>query len=201
MRSIALFCGSSPGRDSHYRSAATGFGRAVAARGLTLVYGGGAVGLMGAAADGALASGGRVVGVIPRFLLDREVGHAGLTELVVVPSMHERKAEMAERADAFVALPGGVGTLEELFEIWTWTLLGLHAKPCGLLNVDGYFDPLLGFLDRTVAEGFVAAADRARLQVGDDAEELLDRLASAPPAPRPKWLREQLGDAPGDALE
>ncbi len=156
---------------------------------------------MGAAADAALAADGQVVGVIPRFLLEREVGHSGLTELVVVPSMHERKAAIAERVDAFVALPGGVGTLEELFEIWTWTLLGLHAKPCGLLNVDGYFDPLLAFLDRAVDEGFVSAGHRALLQVGDAPGELLDRLATAGTPPRPKWLREPFDDRSGERVD
>lgn len=201
MRAIALFCGASEGRHPRYRAAAGEFGRAVAERGLTLVYGGGALGLMGAAADGALAAGGRVVGVIPRFLLEREVGHRGLSELVVVPSMHERKAEIAARADAFVALPGGVGTLEELFEIWTWTLLGLHAKPCGVLDVGGYFDPLLAFLDRAAAEGFVSAADRERLLVGGTPGELLERLARATPAPRPAWLRDELGDGSAERFE
>jgi uncharacterized protein (TIGR00730 family) len=184
---VAMFCGSLAGHDPRYRAAAAEFGRTLAEREIALVYGGGSVGLMGIAADAALAAGGTVVGVIPQFLLDREVGHGGVTELVVVASMHERKSTMAARADAFVALPGGVGTLEELFETWTWTLLGLHAKPCGLLNVAGYFDPLLAFLDRMVAEGFVAAEHRALLQVSDDPAKLLDLLATVPPAPV-KWV-------------
>ena len=198
MRSIALFCGSLHGLDPRYAAAAAEFGRAVAGRGFTLVYGGGAVGLMGVAADAALAAGGTVVGVIPRFLFEREVGHGGVTELVVVESMHERKAAMAERADAFVALPGGIGTLEELFESWTWTLLGLHAKPCGLLNVGGYFDPLLEFLDRMVSAGFVSAGHRARLQVAARTEELLDQLVSA--AARPGGPRPEGGDVPAERL-
>lgn len=187
MRSVALFCGSLTGRDPRYAEAAAAFGRTLAERGIRLVYGGGSVGLMGVAANAALGAGGVVVGVIPQFLLDREVGHGGVTELVVVSSMHERKSAMAARADAFVALPGGVGTLEELFETWTWTLLGLHAKPCGVLNVAGYFDPLLAFLDRMVAEGFVAAEHRDLLQVEDDVSTLLDRLDAAPSA-AVKWL-------------
>jgi uncharacterized protein (TIGR00730 family) len=187
LRAVALYCGSLTGRDPRYREAAETFGRTLAGRGLDLVYGGGSVGLMGIAANAALAAGGVVVGVIPQFLLDREVGHGGVTELVVVSSMHERKSIMAARADAFVALPGGVGTLEELFETWTWTLLGLHAKPCGVLNVAGYFDPLLAFLDRMVAEGFVAPEHRDLLQVDDDPAALLDRLAAAPVV-AVKWL-------------
>ena len=197
MRAIGMFCGSLFGHDPRYRAAAAEFGRTVAGRGLTLVYGGGAVGLMGVAADAALSAGGTVVGVIPQFLLDREVGHGGVTELVVVGSMHERKAAMAARSDAFVALPGGVGTLEELFETWTWTLLGLHSKPCGLLEVNGYFSPLLGFLDNMVAEGFVAADHRALLRVSERPAELLDLLAAAPAPPRPKWLEEEIGASEG----
>lgn len=142
---------------------------------------------MGVVADAVLAGGGRVVGVIPRFLMEREVGHSGLTELHVVESMHERKATMAVLADAFVALPGGVGTLEELFEAWTWILLGLHAKPVGLLAVGDFFDPLLAYLDRTVEEGFVAPAQRRLLKVSNDPAVLLARLASAESPPPAKW--------------
>jgi uncharacterized protein (TIGR00730 family) len=187
VRSLAVFCGSRLGRGEAYRAAVAGFGAAVARRGLTLVYGGGRVGLMGVLADAALSAGGEVVGVIPDFLREREVGHGGVTRLVRVDSMHARKAEMSRLADAFVALPGGIGTLEELFEVWTWSLLGLHAKPCGLLDVGGYFDPLVEFLDRTVRERFVSAEHRALLVVESDAERLLDRLAAAPPPPRAKW--------------
>lgn len=200
MRAVGLYCGSLLGRDPRHREAAARFGRAVARRGLGLVYGGGAVGLMGVAADAALAAGGAVVGVIPRFLLEREVGHGGVSELIVVESMHERKAAIAGRADAFVALPGGIGTLEELAETWTWTLLGLHAKPCGVLNVAGYFDPLLAFLDQMAAEGFVSGPHRALLAVAAEPDELLDRLAAAAPPPRPKWLEEEIGHAPGGPL-
>lgn len=187
LRALAVFCGSHSGNDPRHRAAAEELGRELARREVRLVYGGGSVGLMGVVADAALAAGGRVTGVLPRFLHDREVGHRGLTELRLVESMHERKAVMAERSDAFVALPGGIGTLEEIFEVWTWVLLGLHDKPCGLLNVAGYFDPLVEFLDRTVAAGFVGAAQRALLQVAPGVDELLARLASAPVPPPAKW--------------
>jgi uncharacterized protein (TIGR00730 family) len=168
-------------------------GQEIGRRGWQLVYGGGNVGLMGVLADAVLAAGGEIVGVIPRFLVEREVGHAGVTRLLRVDSMHERKARIGELADAFVALPGGLGTLEELFEVWTWNLLGLHAKPCGLLDVEGYFGPLVRFLDRTVEEGFVSAGHRAILAVESDPEALLDRLAAAPSPPAPKWTGH--GDA------
>ncbi|MGE0641276.1 MAG: TIGR00730 family Rossman fold protein [Thermoanaerobaculia bacterium] len=187
MKNVCVFCGSHAGRGERYRIAAEAFGGVLARRGLGLVYGGGHVGLMGVVADAVLAAGGRVVGVIPRFLMEREVGHSGLTELHVVESMHERKATMAALADAFVALPGGVGTLEELFEAWTWILLGLHTKPVGLLAVGEYFDPLLAFLDRTVEEGFVAPAQRRLIRVSDDPAVLLARLASAESPPPAKW--------------
>src|SRR5215207_8224445 len=163
MRSVCVFCGSSSGASPAYGEAARALGAHLAREGLTLVYGGASVGTMGVVADAALAAGGRVVGVIPRGLVAREIAHPGLTELVVVDSMHERKAAMADRADAFVALPGGLGTLEELFEVWTWGLLGIHAKPVALLDADGFYDPLLAFLDRAVDEGFVRAAQRAML--------------------------------------
>lgn len=187
MRSVSVFCGSRLGARPIFRQAAEAFGHAVARRGLTLVYGGGNVGLMGALADAALAGGGEVVGVIPRFLMDREVGHAGVSRLVLVDSMHERKARMAELADAFVALPGGLGTLEELFEVWTWSLLGLHAKPCGLLEVGDYFAPLVEFLDSSVREAFVSPQHRAILSRAGDPEELLDLLAAPQPPPPAKW--------------
>ena len=148
-------------------------------RKLTLVYGGGRVGLMGALADAALAAGGRVVGVIPQMLIDREVGHAGLSQLHVVRTMSERKLLMGDLADAFLALPGGIGTMYELFEAWTWTQLGLHRKLCALLNQDGYYDPLLAFLDRSVAEGFLQPRYRAALLVAADVETALEQLAAA----------------------
>ena len=188
MKNLGVFCGSHSGRGEVYRSAAAEFAREVARRGLTIVYGGGNVGLMGVVADAALAAGGRVIGVLPRFLQERELGHAALTELHLVDSMHERKAKMAELSDAFVALPGGLGTLEELFEAWTWMQLGLQHKPCGLLSVGGFFDPLLAFLDRASEEGFVTANHRALLKVASDPAVLLSKLASAvPPAAAPPF--------------
>lgn len=194
MRAVAVFCGSRLGARRAFREAAAGFGRVLARRGLTLVYGGGNVGLMGVVADAALAEGGEVVGVIPAFLMEREVGHAGLSRLVRVESMHERKATMAGLSDAFVALPGGLGTLEEIFEVWTWNLLGLHAKPCGLLEVDGYFSPLVDFLDRTVEAEFVSREHRELLAVESDPGILLDRLAAAPPPPPAKWVEPGAAD-------
>jgi len=183
---ICVFCGSSPGRRPEFLDAAVELARAVAARGIGLVYGGGRVGLMGALADAALAAGAEVIGVIPRALLDREVGHLGLTEQHVVETMHERKALMAELSDAFVALPGGVGTMEELFEAWTWAGLGIHAKPVALLDVGGYYDPLLEMTDRMVAEGFLHSAYRAALVVGCEPAALLDAIAAYQP-PRDRW--------------
>lgn len=183
MHSLCVFCGSSPGKRPEYLEVARATGRSIAQRGLTLVYGGGRVGLMGAVADAALAAGGRVVGVIPQMLLDREVGHAGLTELRVVTTLSERKLMMADLSDAFLALPGGIGTMDELFEAWTWTQLELHRKPCGLLNQDGYYDALISFLDAAVAEGFQRPRHRAALLVGTGIEALLDRLQAAAQAP------------------
>jgi uncharacterized protein (TIGR00730 family) len=186
---VCVFCGASSGRRPLFAEAAHAFGAALARRGLGLVYGGGRVGLMGALADGALAGGCEVVGVIPRALVDRELAHTGLTELHVVASLHERKARMAELADAFVALPGGFGTLDELMEQLTWSQLGLHAKPVGLLDVDRYWDPLIALARHATEEGFVREADLAAIAVGDDAELLLDRLAGLAAAPprRAKW--------------
>jgi uncharacterized protein (TIGR00730 family) len=173
IRRICVFCGSNPGRGERYRESAVSLGRALAARGVGLVYGGGKVGLMGAIADAALAAGGEVIGVIPKALVRRELAHRGLTELRVVDSMHERKALMARLADAFVALPGGFGTMDEFCEILTWAQLGLHRKPYGLLNVDGYFDRFLAFVDHGVAEGFIRADQRARLRVSARSSSLL----------------------------
>lgn len=188
IRSVCVFCGSSPGRRPDYTTAARTLGDALAETGRRLVYGGGNVGLMGVLADAALEAGGEVVGVIPRHLVDREVAHSGLTDLRVVNSMHERKQVMADLSDAFIVLPGGLGTLEEFFEIWTWGQLGLHRKPYGLLNVAGYFDPLLAFLDHTVGERFVAADHRALLRVACDPGELLAGLDTHVPPPTAKWL-------------
>ncbi len=188
MKRVCVFSGSSPGADLAYRAAAIDLGHCLADRGIELVYGGAHVGLMGALADAALEGGGRVIGVIPQSLVDREIAHPGLSDLRVVDSMHERKAQMAELADAFVALPGGVGTLEELFEVYTWNQLGLHAKPLGLLNVRGYFDGLVRFLDHAVAERFVTPQHRAMLLVSEDLEELLDGLAAWDAPAQPKWI-------------
>jgi len=176
MKRICVFCGSSPGHDPRYLEAARSMGRTLARRGLGLVYGGGSVGLMGAVADAALASGGEVVGVIPRVLQIRELAHRSLSTLHVVESMHERKALMAELSDGFVALPGGMGTLEELSEVLTWAQLGLHARPVGLLDVAGYYQPLAEFFDRAVGAGFLRPAHRALLLVGHDPAALLDRF-------------------------
>jgi uncharacterized protein (TIGR00730 family) len=186
--SVCVFCGSSPGTDAALADVARDFGARLARRGMALVYGGARRGLMGALADAALEDGGRVTGVIPHGLWTREVGHTGLSELLVVDSMHERKALMAERSDAFVALPGGIGTLEELFEAWTWAVLGIHEKPIALLNVGGFFDPLLAMLDQMTAQGFLRDAHRRMLVVDDDAERLLDRLATYEPPAVQRWL-------------
>jgi len=193
MQRICVYCGSNPGARPEYAAAARELARACAERGLGLVYGGGKVGLMGVLADAALAQGSEVIGVIPRALFDQEVAHTGVSKLEVVGSMQERKARMAELADAFLALPGGLGTLEELFEVWTWTQLGFHAKPCGLLDVAGYYAPLVAFLGSSVAEGFVLPEHRAALLVGTDAGALLDGLSAWRPVPLAKWLdREAL---------
>ena len=177
--SIAVYCGSRFGDRPAYTQAAHALGRLVAETGCSVVYGGGRVGLMGAVADAALAAGGHVVGVIPQALMDREVGHGGLTELHVVQTMHERKQLMAERADAFIALPGGIGTLEELYEVWSWQQLGYHDKPVALLNVEGYYDALLEFMRVSHDRGFVSAPQYHALLVDDDPVRLLDRIADA----------------------
>jgi uncharacterized protein (TIGR00730 family) len=177
--SVAVYCGSRFGDRPAYTAAARSLGRLLAGRGACLVYGGGRVGLMGAVADAALAAGGKVVGVIPQALMDREVGHAGLTELHVVQTMHERKQLMAERADAFVALPGGIGTLEEIYEVWSWQQLGYHDKPVALLNVDGYYDALLEFMRASHERGFVSSPQYHALLVDDDAARLLGRIDAA----------------------
>ncbi len=176
---IAVYCGSRFGTERAYTEAAKAVGQWIGRQAATLVYGGGRVGLMGTVADATLAAGGTVFGVIPQALMDREVGHAGLTELHVVQTMHERKLMMAERADAFVALPGGIGTFEELFEVWSWQQLGYHDKPVGLLNVAGYYDELIAFMRTTQRHGFVSDAQHDALIVDDNAERLLQRLAGA----------------------
>lgn len=185
---ICVYAGSNPGHDPAHRVAAEGLGRILAERGTGLVFGGGRTGLMGALADGCLAAGGEVIGVIPSFLVDKEVGHGGVTELRIVGSMHERKMLMAELSDGFVALPGGIGTLEEMFEMWTWSQLGQHRKPCGLLNVKGFYDALIAFLDGVVDEGFLSPEHRRTLLVDDDAVELLDAFAAYEPPRGGKWL-------------
>lgn len=174
--SLCVYCGSRVGKDTAFRDAAHEVGTEIGRRGWQLVYGGGQVGLMGVVADAVLAAGGKVVGVIPRVLMEREVGHQRLQELHVVETMHQRKHLMAERADAFVAMPGGIGTLEELYEVWTWRQLGYLYQPVGLLNVNQYYDPLLTFMDHTVAAGFLAPDQRALLQTDDRVPALLDRL-------------------------
>ena len=175
---VCVYCGARHGAQAAYTAAARALGQAIGERGWQLVYGGGKVGLMGEVADAALAAGGRVVGVIPETLQQLEVGHDGLHELHVVPTMHLRKQMMAERAQAFIALPGGIGTLEELYEVWTWRQLKYHDQPIGLLNVEGYYDSLLAFMAHSVAEGFLSPPQNAVLQVGTDAVELLLRLAA-----------------------
>lgn len=193
LKSVCVFCGASAGARPVYREAATNLGHSLAARGLTLIYGGGAVGLMGTVADAALAAGGEVIGIIPQSLERAEIGHSGLTRLEVVDGMHARKARMAELADAFIALPGGLGTLEELFEVWTWGQLGYHAKPLGLLEVEGFYARLNDFLDHLVAERFVRGPHRAMLQIGQSADQLLDRLEAGRPAAVPKWADREPG--------
>lgn len=188
--SLCVYCGSRIGGQPAYEAAARRVGSLIGERGWQLVYGGGNAGLMGTVANAALAAGASVIGVIPHSLMERELGHSGLTELHVVDTMHQRKTLMAERSDAFLALPGGIGTFEELFEVWTWRQLGYHDKPVGLLNVDGYYDGLLTFMDHTVAEGFVPPSQRQLLQVAADPLELLDRLAAqAPQATQPDDYR------------
>jgi len=174
---VAVFCGSSQGTDPGFAAAARTVGLEIARRKWTLVYGGGSVGLMGLLADASLAAGGRVVGVIPRFLYEREVGHDGLTELEIVETLTERKVRMGDLADAFLTLPGGIGTMDELFEALSWAQLGLEAKPNGLLNVNGYYDELVAHLDRAVASGFLKPGHRALLRVSSDPAALLDELA------------------------
>lgn len=188
LASVCVFCGASPGADPAYRAAAEALGRAIAESGRRLVYGGGHVGLMGILADAALGAGGEVVGVIPRHLFEREIAHRSLSDLRVVNSMHERKQTMASLAEGFVMLPGGLGSLEEFFEIWTWGQLGLHRKPYGLLNVKSYFSPLLAFLDHAVQERFVRPEHRALLVVDENPVDLLARLDAHEVPVVPKWI-------------
>jgi uncharacterized protein (TIGR00730 family) len=191
LRRICVFCGSSSGTQPIYTHAAETVGRLLAQQGTELVFGGGNVGLMGTVADSCLAHGGRVVGVIPQLLVDKEVAHPGLTELRIVGSMHERKAMMADLADAFIALPGGFGTWEEFCEILTWSQLGIQHKACALLNVNGYYNPLLQMADHAVAEGFVRPGHRALLLTDDDPTRLLDRLNTYVVPSIDKWVNRQ----------
>lgn len=188
MKRICVFCGSSPGTAPSYLEAARQLGRTLARRGLGLVYGGSSVGLMGALADAALAEGGEVIGVIPRALQLRELAHGRLTSLHVVASMHERKAKMAELAHGFVALPGGMGTLEEFAEILTWAQLGLHQRPCGLLDVGGYYAPLVAFFDHAVEQGFVRPEHRSLVMMDAEPDALLDRFAAWKPPALERWI-------------
>ncbi|MEO8299884.1 MAG: TIGR00730 family Rossman fold protein [Burkholderiales bacterium] len=180
---LCVYCGSRSGTSPLYTEAARALGTAIGARGWQLVYGGGRVGLMGTVADAALAAGAAVIGVIPESLMHREVGHAGLTALHVVPDMHQRKRLMAEQADAFLALPGGLGTLEEIFEVWTWRHLGYHAKPLALLNVAGYYNELLRFLQHAQEQDFIGAAQQEALLVEQTIDPLLDRIAALAQGP------------------
>lgn len=190
MKNICVYCGANPGRQEAYSSAARDLAKALVDRNLGLVYGGASVGIMGLIADAVLQLGGRAVGVIPEALVRKEIAHKNLTELHVTQSMHERKTLMAELSDGFIAMPGGIGTLEEIFEIWTWAQLGFHAKPCGLLNVAGYFDSLTTFLDHAVAEQFVKKPHRSILIVEHEPEALLDRFASYEPPSIQKWVEK-----------
>jgi hypothetical protein len=191
MRRVCVFCGSSVGNQPAYAEAAQAMGAVLAKRGIGLVYGGGNVGLMGVVADAVMAHGGEAIGVIPHSLADREIAHGGITQLHVVDSMHARKAMMAELSDAFVAMPGGVGTFEEFFEVVTWTQLGLHRKPCGLLNVQGFYTPLAAFIDQAVSEGFIKPVHRAAIIVDSDPARLLDTLAKVDLPAVPKWIRRE----------
>ena len=196
MQSICVFCGSNPGRDPAYRAAAEQLGRTLAARGIHLIYGAGNIGLMGAVADACLAAGGEVIGVIPEALMGKEVEgrhveHRTLTRLEVVDSMHTRKARMAELSDGFIALPGGFGTFEEFCEILTWGQLGFHVKPMGLLNMQGFYDPLLAMFDRAVSDGFLRPQNRAMALASTDIDDLLARMADYQPEPVSKWLKAE----------
>jgi len=185
---ICVFCGSSPGKSPEFESSARRVGQTLAERKIALVYGGGRVGLMGAVADGTLQHGGEVIGVIPRVLATKELAHPGLTELRIVESMHERKALMASLSGGFIALPGGYGTFEEFFEIITWAQLGLHQKPCGVLNVAGYFDPLLALAQHGIEAGFVSEQHRCLIQHDADLAQLLAKFEAYTPPPLPKWI-------------
>jgi uncharacterized protein (TIGR00730 family) len=188
VRRVCVFCGSSTGRDPRYAEQAAALARELVSRGIGVVFGGGSIGLMGVLADHALAGGGAVTGVIPHGLAARELAHRGVADMRVVPTMHARKALMADLADGFVALPGGIGTLDELFEIVTWSQLGIHRKPVGVLNVAGYYDPLVALLDHAVGGGFISAENRGLVIVDEEPAALLDRMAAHEPPPAPAWI-------------
>jgi uncharacterized protein (TIGR00730 family) len=190
LRSVTVYCGSTAGADPAYAEGTRALARLLVVSGIRIVYGGGALGLMGILADTAMKARGEVVGIMPQALIDREIAHRGLKDLRVVGSMHERKALMADLADAFIALPGGIGTLEELIEVYTWSKLGMHRKPIGVLNVNGYYDSLAAFLDDAVQERFLPEQDREALIFESDPEALLARMARAEPPPAEKWLSE-----------
>ena len=192
LRRVCVYCGSSSGASPRYRECAVELGRLLASRGIGLVYGGARRGLMGALADAALAHGGDVTGVIPRFLWERDLHHRDLSSLRVVETMHARKAKMSVLSNAFIALPGGVGTLEETFEAWAWTQLGRQTKPVGLLDVDGFYRPLVAFIDDLVAKRFLKPVHRAILQVAGTPAELLDRLATWQPTFEEKWISDEV---------
>lgn len=190
LNSIAIFCGSAMGTDPIYAEQAARVGEALAQRGITVVYGGARVGLMGLVADHALKAGGKVIGVMPELLVNQELSHMGLTELHIVPDMTARKNKMSELADAFIALPGGAGTLEEIFEQWTWSQLDIHQKACAFLNTDGFYTDLKNFLDRTVTSGFTLSRFNEKLIFSDDIEQILQQLENYI-APAPKWQKDQ----------
>lgn len=188
MKTVCVFCGSARGERSSYAEAARLLGQTLARRGLRVVFGGGQVGLMGVLADAVLQAGGEAVGVMPKSLLEKEIGHQSLTELHVVSTMHERKALMADLSDGFIALPGGYGTFEELLEVLTWAQLSLHEKPCGLLNVEWFYDPLLSLFDHAVGQGFIRGDHRALALTAEDPERLLDLMQSHAPPSTEKWV-------------
>jgi uncharacterized protein (TIGR00730 family) len=191
LRRLCVFCGSSPGANPLYHTTARDVGLELVRRGVGLVYGGGNIGLMGVLADAVLGAEGDVTGVIPEALMAREVGHRGITDLRIVKTMHERKALMAELSDGFIALPGGIGTFEEFFEIVTWAQLGLHAKPCALLNVNGFYDPLLRLLDHAIEEQFIRESHRSLIIVESQVAPLLDRMATHRAPAQPKWIDKE----------
>lgn len=190
MKSIAIFCGSSLSTDDQMNKEANRLGTILAAKDIQLVYGGAKIGLMGKVADGVLDNGGKVIGIIPDFLTSKEVVHTALTELIITETMHERKLKMHDLSDAIIALPGGFGTLEELFEMLTWAQLGLHKKPIGLLNTNGFYDDLLSFIDNMIAKGLLKADQRKLILVSNEINDLLDQMSAFEPMPVPKWMNK-----------